>query len=102
MRLYRWEGPDSAPAFHEGDKGGGIKARFDLTGLHGEREYLRQGFLVDVDGDGVPELIVRTMNENRARAVRLTATDATSWSSRSGPTADRKGGSRWPRAAVSA
>lgn len=72
MHVIDWEEPGTVPVQHGGFEGDCIKRHLDLTELHGEREFLRQGFLVDVDGDGTPELITRTMNANRARAVRLT------------------------------
>jgi hypothetical protein len=69
MRTIRWQ-PDDAPTYAEGFSHGLIRQHFNLTALHGEREYLRHGFLVDVDGDGTPEIITRTRNSNRARCMR--------------------------------
>ncbi|MFO7948060.1 MAG: VCBS repeat-containing protein [Armatimonadota bacterium] len=69
MRVIEWD-PEDVPAYSKGHEGPCIKAHYDLTEIHGEREYLRHGFLVDVDGDGELELITRTMNANRARAIR--------------------------------
>ena len=69
MKRIRWQ-EDDIPVYGHGMEGGAIRKHFDLTALHGEREYLRHAFLRDVDGDGRPEIITRTMNGNRARCIR--------------------------------
>jgi len=78
MRVIQWRRPSDVCKYAEGEAGGHVKQHLNLTRLHGEREYLRQGFLLDVDGDGELELITRTLNANRARAIRLTD-GATVW-----------------------
>jgi outer membrane protein assembly factor BamB len=70
MKLVRWNEAGGVTA-HTGELDPWLKGRLDLTALHGETEYIRQGFLLDVDGDGRPELITRTGNANRARAIRI-------------------------------
>lgn len=51
MCTIAWEPGDVGP-YDEGEEGGPIRRRPDLTALYGEREYLRRGVPVDVDGDG--------------------------------------------------
>ncbi len=69
MRTIRWE-PDEIDDCAVGFTGGNIRQHFNLTALHGEREFLRHGFPVDVDDDGRKEIITRTQNGNRARCIR--------------------------------
>lgn len=68
MQIIQWQ-PDDARLFADGDDGPGVMAHFNLTQLHRETEFLRHGFFVDVDGAGRPEIITRTLNANRARAI---------------------------------
>lgn len=57
---------------------GYITHHLDLTALHGEREFTRNARFVDIDGDGDYEILSRTMNENRIRALDL-KTGQTLW-----------------------
>jgi outer membrane protein assembly factor BamB len=70
MRTIEWS-PDSSPVYEKGYDSGAVRTHLDLTEVYGEREFLRHGFARDVDDDGTPELVVRTMNANRARAIDL-------------------------------
>ncbi|MFP4027508.1 MAG: FG-GAP repeat domain-containing protein [Candidatus Brocadiia bacterium] len=70
MELVEWN-PEDVPDYNEGFGCGCIQNDFNLMEIHGEREMLRHGFVQDIDGDGKPEIITRTMNANRARAMRL-------------------------------
>ena len=70
MKLIQWDETGGVTA-STGACDAWIKSHLDLTALHGETEYIRHAFLLDVDGDGKPELITRTGNANRARAIRI-------------------------------
>ncbi len=69
MRVVTWK-PISSQTCEAGDDPF-IRKHLNLTELHGEREFLRHAFLADVDGDGEFEIITRTLNANRARAIRI-------------------------------
>ena len=69
MNLIEWT-DDHIPCRGEGFDDGRVKRHFNLTEMHGEREFIRQAHLADVDGDGRPEIVCRTMNANRARCLR--------------------------------
>lgn len=79
MRTIRWD-PVDVPIYNEGTDGGLLEAHLNLTALYGEREYLRHGYPVDVDGDGRQEVVTRTMNANRCRAIDP-ADGSTVWTS---------------------
>ncbi|MEA3400361.1 MAG: hypothetical protein U9R79_03870 [Armatimonadota bacterium] len=53
MRTVTWR-PQDAEVYAEGLDEGLILTRVNLTEHHGEREFLRCGFLVDMDGDRTP------------------------------------------------
>jgi len=69
MRVVTWEPIN--PQTCDADDDPLIRKHFNLTEIHGEREFLRHAFLADVDGDGEFEIITRTLNANRARAIRI-------------------------------
>lgn len=67
--LYRWPTEIDVSQSGRGNDGGKIAIHFDLTALHGEREFTRNAQFADVNGDGDAEIVTRTMNENRVRAL---------------------------------
>ena len=71
MKIINWEGESAVPEVAEGTDGGRIQKCLDLTALHGEREFIRQAFVGDFNGDGKLKIITRTMNANRARCLRI-------------------------------
>ena len=76
--LIHWHPKQDIPTTACGYDDGHIANRLNLTDLHGEREFTRNARLVDLNGDGRREILTRTMNENRVRA--LTAeTGETLW-----------------------
>ncbi len=68
MQIIEWN-DDDVPVCEHGGEGSRIVRDFNLTELHGETEFLRHGIFLDVDGDGTDEIITRTLNANRARAI---------------------------------
>jgi outer membrane protein assembly factor BamB len=67
--LYRWPTEIDVSESGLGNDGGKIATHFDLTALHGEQELTRNAQFADVNGDGDAEIVTRTMNENRVRAL---------------------------------
>jgi hypothetical protein len=80
MRLIDWTDGKAIPQRGEGMRGAAIKAHLDLCRLHGETEFVRRAFVGDFDEDGRPEILTRTLNANRVRAMRL-ADGETLWTS---------------------
>jgi len=78
--LIRWPSDQSNPTTACGYDDGRIANRLNLTERHGEREFTRNARLVDLTGDGRRELLTRTMNENRVRALHP-ETGETLWTS---------------------
>lgn len=68
-QLYRWPTEIDVSESGRGNDGGKIEHHFDLTALHGEREFTRNAQFADVNGDGEAEIVTRTMNENQVRAL---------------------------------
>ncbi|MFB6271728.1 MAG: FG-GAP repeat domain-containing protein [Salinibacter sp.] len=69
VSLIHWHPDRNIPRVACGYGEGRIDTRLNLTRLHGEREFTRNARLVDLTGDGRRELLTRTMNENRVRAL---------------------------------
>lgn len=76
--LVKWHPSSSIPVSACGNQDGFIQRHLNLTSLHGESEFTRNARFVDVDRDGRREIITRTMNENRVRALDP-ETGATIW-----------------------
>jgi len=66
-RYIEWQ--DSDIPRLEVEEIGLARQHLNLTALHGEREFTRHGAFVDVNGEQA--IITRTMNRNRARAIRV-------------------------------
>jgi hypothetical protein len=71
MRVIEWHDESRVPLYEEGESGEFILNHLNLTQLHGETEFIRQAFLADINADGQIEVVTRTMNSNRARAIRI-------------------------------
>jgi len=69
VRLIEWSSKADVARYSEGNEGGCIKQHLNLTRLHGEREYIRQGFVHRIDG--IWAIVTRTQNANRAHAISL-------------------------------
>lgn len=67
--LLHWHPERDIPATACGYDDGRIANHLNLTEIHDEREFTRNARLVDLTGDGRRELLTRTMNENRVRAL---------------------------------
>lgn len=76
--LIHWHPKQDVPTTACGYGDGHIANHLNLTELHGEREFTRNARLVDLDGDGRQEILTRTMNENRVRALHA-ETGKTLW-----------------------
>ncbi len=69
MNIVNWDEESIVDIYAEGKTGGYLKKHFDLTEIHGETEFIRQGFLVSIEGEWA--LVTRTLNSNRARAISI-------------------------------
>ena len=78
--LIHWHPDRNIPNTACGYDDGHLTNRLNLTKLYGEREFTRNARLVDLTGDGRRELLTRTMNENRVRALNP-ETGETLWTS---------------------
>lgn len=67
--LVHWHPDQNIPTTACGYDDGRIGTHLDLTQLHGEREFTRNARFVELNGDGQREMLTRTMNENRVRAL---------------------------------
>ena len=67
--LHRWPSDAFVTAQGYSESEESVVRRFDLTKLHGEREFTRNARFVDIEGDGDYEILSRTMNENQVRAL---------------------------------
>ncbi|MCS3938735.1 hypothetical protein GGP84_001361 [Salinibacter ruber] len=67
--LIHWHPERYIPTTDCGYENGRITNRLNLTEIHGEREFTRNARLIDLNGDDQRELVTRTMNENRGRAL---------------------------------
>lgn len=67
--LIHWHPEWGIPITACGYDDGRITNHLNLTELHGEREFTRNARLADLNGNGRHEILTRTMNENRVRAL---------------------------------